>query len=111
MKRTTKIMLGVISIIMLISLITYIRYLNTNNSLDEKIGSNSISPVEVKWELAIEILNTGNVTEVVQSHNLEVLLTLKDGSQIKTVEPSLDDIFAEIERCGPVCSEISLMTE
>jgi hypothetical protein len=65
----------------------------------------------VDWKTAIEILNAGQVTEVVQSHNLEVTLTLEDGSQIKTVEPSIDDIFREIELCESICSEIVLITE
>lgn len=73
--------------------------------------SNSSWPAEANWETAIAILNTGRVTEVVQSHHLEVTLTLEDGSQIKTVEPALDDIFREIERCGNVCREILLGTE
>lgn len=68
-------------------------------------------PAEVNWETAIEILNTGRVTEVVQSHQREVILTLNDGSQIKTLEPALDDILREIERCGNVCREILIGTE
>lgn len=73
--------------------------------------SNSGWPAKVSWETAVLILNTGRVTEVVQSHNLDVALTLADGSQITTIEPVLDDIFREVERCGNICSEISLITE
>ncbi|MBN1451788.1 MAG: hypothetical protein JW963_12295 [Anaerolineales bacterium] len=73
--------------------------------------SNSGWPAEISWETAILILNTGRVIEVVQSHNLDITLTLADGNQIKTIEPALDDIFREVERCGYICSAISLITE
>jgi hypothetical protein len=68
-------------------------------------------PAEVEWETAIEILNTGNVEMVVQLHNLDITLTMKDGSEIHTVEPTIDAIFKEIEKCGKPCSQIALATE
>ena len=68
-------------------------------------------PDEVDWESAVEILNSGDVTMVVQSHSLDVALTMKDGSQIHTTEPTIDDIFTEIEKCGEPCSQIVLATE
>ena len=66
---------------------------------------------EENWQTAVEILNTGQVTEAYQTHNLQVTLTLVDGRQIKTVEPSIDEIFREIEICGDICSNIILITE
>jgi hypothetical protein len=68
-------------------------------------------PTEVDWSRAIEILNSGQVAQVVQSHNLEVILTLKDGSQLKTIEPIIDDIIKAAELCGEVCAEVLLITE
>jgi hypothetical protein len=68
-------------------------------------------PDEVDWETAVEILNTGEVEMVVQLHSLDVMLTMKDGSEIHTVEPTIDAIFDEIERCGEPCSQIALTTE
>ena len=68
-------------------------------------------PDEVDWETAVEILNTGEVEMVVQLHSLDVTLTMKDGSEIHTVEPAIDAIFAEIEKCGELCSQIALATE
>ena len=111
MKRIAKIVLIIISVCGLLGLLAYAAYVNFNNGLENNADSNSVWPDEVDWATAIEILNTGQVTEIVQSHNLEVTLTLEDGSQIKTVEPSLDDIFREIELCGSVCSETLLITE
>ena len=66
---------------------------------------------EVDWQSAVELLNTGEVTEIMQTHQLEVTLTLADGSRIKNVEPFIDDIFREVERCGNKCSRIVLITE
>ncbi len=68
-------------------------------------------PEEVDWQTAVEILNSGNVEMVVQLHSLDVTLTMKDGSEIHTVEPTIDAIFAEIEKCGDPCSDIALATE
>ncbi len=68
-------------------------------------------PSEVDWETAIEILNSGDVEMVAQFHSLEVILTLKDGTEIHTVEPDIDVIFQEVEKCGRPCSKITLATE
>ena len=68
-------------------------------------------PSEVDWETAIEILNSGEVEMVVQLHSLEVTLTLKDGSEVRTIEPSIDLIFQEVDKCGRVCRGIILATE
>ena len=68
-------------------------------------------PEQVEWETAVEILNSGDVEMVVQAHSLEVTLTMKDGSEIHTVEPAIDAIFTEIEKCGQPCSQIALATE
>ena len=68
-------------------------------------------PSEVNWETAVEILNTGSVAMVAQLHSLEVTLTMEDGSEIRTVEPRIDAIFEEVEKCGEPCGEIILATE
>jgi len=68
-------------------------------------------PSKVEWETAVEILNTGNVEMVVQLHNLDITLTMKDGSEIHTVEPTIDAIFKEVQKCGEPCSQIMIATE
>jgi hypothetical protein len=68
-------------------------------------------PAEVEWETAVKILNSGDVEMVFQAHSLDVTLTMKNGSQIHTVEPQIDAIFAEIDQCGQPCSQIALATE
>lgn len=68
-------------------------------------------PAEVDWETALEILNSGDVEMVVQAHSLDVTFTMKDGSQIHTVEPQIDAIFTEIQKCGEPCTRIVQATE
>lgn len=66
---------------------------------------------EVLWETAVEILNSGEVETVVQLHNLEVTLVLKDGTSINTVEPIVDAIFEEVDKYGQPCENLILATE
>ena len=66
---------------------------------------------EVEWDAAVKILNQGGVEQVVQLHSLEVTLILEDGCEIKTVEPVIDDIFQEVEKCGSPCEGMILATE
>jgi hypothetical protein len=66
---------------------------------------------EVAWEQAIEILHTGQVESVVQLHSLEVSFMLENGCRITTVEPRIDDIFKEIDKCVNSCGVTSFATE
>lgn len=74
-------------------------------------GKSTPYPSQVEWDTAVEILNSGEVEMVAQLHSLEVILTLKDGTEIRTVEPSIDLIFQEVEQCGQTCRGIVLATE
>lgn len=78
-------------------------------------GSSPVEPASypetVDWPTAIEILHGGKVIEVVQLHNLSVTLQMQDGSLIKTIEPTIDGIFREIDLCGRSCEGIILVTE
>lgn len=67
--------------------------------------------VSVSWQKAIEILNSGDVQAVHQTHGLQIMLVMKDGRQIKAIEPSIDAIFHEVKKCGLSCSDIRLATE
>jgi hypothetical protein len=109
MNRKTKITLTIIIVCGLFALVGFAVQRNINP--DSSPNPSTSWPNEVDWATAIEILNSGQVAQVAQSHNLEVILTLKDGSQIKTVEPQIDDIFKEIDLCGETCSKILLITE
>jgi len=75
------------------------------SALDIPCGS------DITWDQAIEILNQGNVEEAAQLHSLDVELILTDGCTYNTIEPVIDDIFKEVEKCGEPCAEIILVTE
>lgn len=66
---------------------------------------------EISWEAAVALLNNGEVGQVVQTHNLQVTLDLKDGRSLVTREPNIDDVFQVIEACGQPCANISVATE
>jgi len=51
------------------------------------------------------------VTEVFQSHALDVEINLKDGTKISTKEPKIDAIFGLIDTCGEKCKDIIKATE
>ena len=68
-------------------------------------------PEEIDWPTAVELLRSGSVDEIFQQHNLTVTLIFRDGQQVKTIEPTIDAIFKEIQSCGAPCSRIVLATE
>ncbi len=66
---------------------------------------------EVSWEEAIEILNSGEVVSVMQMHSLKVSFVLENGCRITTVEPHIDDIVEELQKCGDLCARVAFGTE
>jgi len=65
----------------------------------------------LEWEQAIGALFTQQVTKVMQTHDLKVYLTFKDGRTLVTVEPAIDEILKYIETCGDLCKDIKVATE
>jgi len=70
----------------------------------KEIQSSAYSTLEtVSWEQAIRILNAGDVMAVSQRHNLTVTLDMNDGTTLTTLEPHIDAIIQEVEKCGSAC--------
>lgn len=65
----------------------------------------------ISWSHAVELLNAGQVTMVVQLHSGEVHLTLTNDAQVSTQSPYLDAIFDEVQACGEPCADIVLAME
>ena len=65
----------------------------------------------VTWEQAIDIISSGEVEQVAQTHDLQVTLYLKSGAIVGTTEPVIDAIFNELYRCGEACEDVLRMTE
>ena len=100
-----------ITILILLGVLALAVYFLLTNFRQTSPNPTTQWPAEVDWPTAIEILYSGQVAQVLQAHNLEVTLILADDTQIKTVEPAIDEIFKEIELCGKVCADILLITE
>jgi len=66
---------------------------------------------EVPWSNAVAIILNGEVTQVMQTHDLKVSLSLKDGRTLMTIEPNIDDMIKVIEECGENCKYIRIATE
>jgi hypothetical protein len=66
---------------------------------------------EIPWTEAEALILEGEVQQVVQLHSLEVTLVLRNGMGVKTTEPTIDEVFRVIERCGDACSDMVLATE
>jgi hypothetical protein len=65
----------------------------------------------IPWPEAQSLILSGEVAQIVQGHSLQVKLTLQDGSQVITVEPSIDEVLKVVEQCGPPCAGILVATE
>ncbi len=63
------------------------------------------------WATAQVFLLSGQVVQVSQSHSLQVILTLRDGRQLATTEPALDEVMKVIQQCGDLCKDIKVITE
>lgn len=94
----------IVATILLITTGIFIYLMTTNNESNQ-------SEINASWNESIEILNSGQVEEVFQEHNLEVTLILKNDTIIHTKEPKIDDIFDEVKKCGNQCDNIILSTE
>ena len=68
-------------------------------------------PDVIAWEQVADLLATGEVETVFQTHSLDVTFLMKDGSYIEAVEPGIDDIFRLVEECGSPCKDLALATE
>jgi len=66
---------------------------------------------EVMWEQAVSMIMYGEVAQVMQTHELKVYLTLKDGRTLVTVEPEIDEVNRIIKDCGDPCIDTLIATE
>ncbi len=60
------------------------------------------------WSDVMGLLQKGDVTKIIQTRNLNVYLTLKDGRTLKVTEPALDEIARLITQCGDTCKNLSV---
>jgi hypothetical protein len=65
----------------------------------------------ITWDKAVELINSGDVKQVSQTHSLDVTLDMINGEVYKTIEPSIDEVFKVIDACGDPCKDMILATE
>ncbi len=65
----------------------------------------------LEWDQVPGAMFSGLVTEVMQTHDLKVYLTFKDGRTLMATEPMIDAILDIVKNCGEICSEVRVATE
>lgn len=65
----------------------------------------------IPWEDAERLILSGEVAQIFQLHSLDVMLILRDGRRLTTVEPRIDAVFEVVDRCGDPCNQMLLATE
>ncbi len=68
-------------------------------------ASTADSPLKITARLSDENPTFGDKI------SLEVTLTLNNGAQVQTTEPSIDLVFRVAQECGTPCADILLVTE
>jgi hypothetical protein len=75
-------------------------------------GQPAPTPESIPWSDAVRLITDCDVTFVMQAHSLDVWLTLRDGSQVRAVEPRIDEVFTVVQDAVTGgCEQIPLGTE
>jgi len=67
--------------------------------------------VFIGWMDARRLIQSCSVESVMQTHALDVYLTLKDGERLRAVEPVIDEVFRVYDEVRGICPPIPLATE
>jgi len=65
----------------------------------------------MEWYQVTALITNGEVEKVVQTHDLQIYITLKDGRTLVSVQPEIDDVIKFIKKCGDACKDIRIATE
>lgn len=67
--------------------------------------------VFISWPDAVRLVESCEARGITQTHALDVYLELPDGSSVRAVEPSGDEVFRVFERVRDRCPAIPIATE
>ena len=67
--------------------------------------------IYVPWMQAVQLMENCEPTLIVQTHDSNVSLTLKNGSTVVAVEPVIDEVFKVVQRISAVCGNLPIATE
>lgn len=65
----------------------------------------------ITWAQTVTLIQSQQVTSVVQSHDLSLLVTLADGRSLLAQQPEIDAILEVIRDCGDPCKNIAVASE
>ncbi len=66
---------------------------------------------ELSWIQAEALIQVGEVVKVLQTHDGQAWLILKDGRRLHTLQPHIDMLLQVIKNCGDPCKDIRIATE
>ena len=75
------------------------------------IDKNNPVKEETDWDIIKAAIKNCEVKEIMQAHSLEVTATLKDGRELRAVEPKIDDIIDIALEAEEKCGKIIMATE
>jgi len=67
--------------------------------------------VFISWPQARIIIENCQATQVMQTHALDVYITLDDERRVRTVEPNIDEVFNVLNSVQDSCPQIPIATE
>lgn len=65
----------------------------------------------ISWQHAETLIRTCKVEMVMQTHALDIHLTLKNGERLRSVEPTIDEVFRVTQEASQSCGSIGVATE
>ena len=80
-----------------------------NQNLPEQ-GSDVLGSGSMEWSEVLTMIRNCEVLQASQTHSRNVDLWLKDGRQVWTTEPNLDDVLKETQKVTK-CGTIPISTE
>jgi isocitrate dehydrogenase len=99
----------ILLVILLALFISIFALVKKNNNQNTSIIPTPTSiPVikEITWPEAVNLIQNCKIKSIFQKRKLEVTLTDKEGTVLKTIEPKFNDIFNEINHLRSDCNDI-----
>jgi hypothetical protein len=77
----------------------------------EELRSFEPGNIFISWPAAVSLIEACEVEMATQTHALDVYLDLKNGSKVRAVEPTIDEMFTVINRSQGTCGTFPVATE
>ena len=72
---------------------------------------NAPGSIFISWPAAVTLIEACQIEMVMQTHALDVYLTLKSGGRVRAVEPTIDTMFTIVDNASARCGAIPIATE